>query len=188
MVRPFHIALAVAVLSFPATTAHAAPLHPRVNLSLDRSGAATIVAHPAGCPWVNFCGCGVSVRAYGHPVRALFRAAAWHRLRTTTCAAGTVAIFGSFHVAYVEQCDGAAALMYDPNSGGRLTRLHWVKTRGLKFVDPRSRDFAEDFAGVAQRESIDGRPSGSRLQPRRSQVSNPAPRSKSQLTGGGAWL
>jgi len=96
-----------------------------------------IVSHPAGCPRSLFCGCGVSVRVFGHPVPSLFQAKAWKRFRRTTPHAGAVVIFGSYHVAYIEQSYGdGTALLYDPNSGGGATRLHRRSITGLTVVDP----------------------------------------------------
>jgi hypothetical protein len=98
---------------------------------------ASIVAHPAGCPARAFCGCGVSVRAFGHPVRDLYLAANWYRFPRAPAAAGTVAIFGRHHVAYIESVnsDGTATL-YDPNSGGGATRVHTRSIAGATIVRP----------------------------------------------------
>lgn len=98
---------------------------------------ASIVAHPAGCPARAFCGCGVSVRAFGHPVRDLYLAANWYRFPRAMAAAGNVAIFGRHHVAYIESVNGdGTATLYDPNSGGGATRVHTRSIAGATIVRP----------------------------------------------------
>jgi hypothetical protein len=108
-----------------------------------RDDRGTIVAHPAGCPGYLFCGCGVCVRVFGHPCArgGLAIAGEWaKRYPRTGAAAGTVAVFygrgGAYHVAYVEQASEGRVLLWDANSGGGLTRLHWRSEAGLIFVRP----------------------------------------------------
>ena len=97
---------------------------------------AQIVSHPSGCPWRAFCGCGVSVRLYGHPVKDLYRAAAYSRFPRSSPASGMVA-YRSHHVFYIERViDRETVLAYDPNSGGHQTRIHEVSLRGYHVVDP----------------------------------------------------
>ena len=50
--------------------------------------AASIVAHPAGCPSRAFCGCGAAVRLFGRPIRALWLAANWFRFPRAVPAPG----------------------------------------------------------------------------------------------------
>lgn len=96
-----------------------------------------IVAHPAGCPRNLFCGCGVSVRVFGHSVRELWLVRNWYRYPRAAAAPGNVAILGSRHVAYILQVYGdGTARLYDPNSGGGLTRIRRVSLRGWAIVDP----------------------------------------------------
>ena len=96
----------------------------------------TMQPHPAGCPWRAFCGCGVSVRVYGHPVRDLWLASNWYRFPRTYAHAGAVAV-SRHHVFYIEQAYGdGTVLAYDPNSGGHQTRLHRVSLGGYAIVDP----------------------------------------------------
>jgi hypothetical protein len=124
--------IAVALLAATFCMAFATMAH-----AGERRGEVTV--HPAGCPLFLFCGCGVSVRIFGHPVRSLYSVNAWRRLPRTAPHAGAVAIFGAYHVAYVEQTDGHSVLLYDPNSGGGKTRLHWVDVRRISFfVEPHS--------------------------------------------------
>lgn len=96
----------------------------------------TVVAHPAGCPWRLFCGCGVSVRVFGHPIRDLYLASNWRRFAPASPRAGMVA-WNYRHVFYIEESHGDGTVTaYDPNSGGHLTRVHRVSLRGYHVVDP----------------------------------------------------
>ena len=99
-------------------------------------GDGEIVPHPAGCPHTAFCGCGVAVKVFGEPRRDLWPAAAWRRYPKASCAPGRVAIWQG-HVAAILEClgDGTARL-YDPNSGGGLTRID-VRPLPSLIVDPR---------------------------------------------------
>ena len=93
--------------------------------------------HPAGCPRTQFCGCGVSVRVYGHSVRSLWLAANWRRFPRAIPQPGTVAVFGWHHVAYIERMLTALiALVYDPNSGHHQTRIHPRSIAGATIVRP----------------------------------------------------
>ena len=97
---------------------------------------AQILSHPAGCPSRLFCGCGVSVRVFGHPVRDLFLASNWRRFPSAMAASGMVA-WRDGHVFFIEQTYGdGTVLAYDPNSGHHLTRLHRVSLRGFNVVNP----------------------------------------------------
>lgn len=103
------------------------------------ASAGEVVSHPEGCPRSQFCGCGVSVRVFGHSVRDLWLVQNWYRFPRAQAAAGNVAILGSRHVAYIVQAYGdGTATLYDPNSGGGLTRVHRVSLRGWAVVDPRA--------------------------------------------------
>ena len=101
------------------------------------SAPAASVAHPAGCPRTQFCGCGVSVRVYGHSVRSLWLAANWRRFPRAIPQPGTVAVFGWHHVAYIERMlTELIALVYDPNSGHHQTRIHPRSIAGATIVRP----------------------------------------------------
>ena len=68
---------------------------------------------------------------------SLWSAAAWYRFPRAAAAPGMVAIFGRHHVAYIETVYGdGTALLYDPNSGGRATRVHRRSLSGLHIVRP----------------------------------------------------
>lgn len=104
-----------------------------------------VVAHPSGCPWRLFCGCGVAAKVFGPGVRFviyerhrlnLWLAADWLHFPRTIPAPGMVAARRG-HVFYIEKVyrDGTVTA-YDPNSGGHLTRVHRIKLRGYHVVDP----------------------------------------------------
>jgi hypothetical protein len=99
-------------------------------------GEGEVVPHPSGCPRTAFCGCGVAVKVFGEPRRDLWPSSAWRRFPRASCAPGRVAVW-SGHVAAIVEClgDGTARL-YDPNSGGGLTRID-VRPLPALIVDPR---------------------------------------------------
>lgn len=95
-----------------------------------------VVAHPAGCPWHAFCGCGASARIFGHPVRELFLASNWFRFPRAVAAAGMAAV-RNHHVFIIESVLGNGTVRaYDANSGGHQTRIHIVSLAGYTVVDP----------------------------------------------------
>lgn len=92
--------------------------------------------HPAGCPETSFCGCGVSVRVFGHPVRELYLAANWRRFPSAEPASGMVA-WRWGHVFYIVKMIGRGKVIaYDPNSGGHRTRIHVRALAGYRIVNP----------------------------------------------------
>jgi hypothetical protein len=98
--------------------------------------AGSTISHPAGCPWSAFCGCGVSVKVFGHAVRNLYLASNWYRFPRTSPHSGAVAV-RNHHVFYIETVYGdGTVLAYDPNSGGHQTREHRVSLAGYVVVDP----------------------------------------------------
>lgn len=105
------------------------------------SAGAEIVAHPAGCPRVAFCGCGVARYVFGRidgAMRSLWLAASWLKFPRAEPAPGMVAVHrGGHHVlAIIAYLGGGRALAYDPNSGGHLTRRHVVSLAAYRVVDP----------------------------------------------------
>jgi hypothetical protein len=91
---------------------------------------------PAGCPR-SFCGCGASIRVFGHIVPGLNLAANWLRFPRTSPAPGMVAARRG-HVFVLEQhVEGDTWMAYDANSGGRATRIHARSLRGYTVVNPR---------------------------------------------------
>ena len=114
------------------------PLASLVALSLITSASAEVVEHPQGCPTRLFCGCGVSIKVFGKPVRELFLARNWFKFPKTQPAPGMVAV-RKHHVMYIEALDGNGnAVVYDPNSGGHKTRRHLRSLAGFVVVNPRS--------------------------------------------------
>lgn len=98
----------------------------------------TVVAHPPGCPWRAFCGCGAAVRVFGRPVRDLWLAANWFRFPRAAPAAGMVAV-RRHHVFVLEQhLGGSTWLAYDANSGRHATRVHARSITGFVIVNPHS--------------------------------------------------
>lgn len=95
-----------------------------------------IVGHPSGCPSRAFCGCGVSVKIFGHPVKNLFLASNWFKFPRTSPAPGMVAVRRG-HVMAIMAVDGNGnATVYDPNSGGHKTRIHLRSLAGYIVVNP----------------------------------------------------
>lgn len=96
----------------------------------------TRLPHPSGCPSRLFCGCGVSVDVFGHPVRGLYLAAAWRRFPPAAPAPGMVA-WRAHHVMRLrQQVRGSVWLVYDPNGGRGGTWLHERDIRGYRIVSP----------------------------------------------------
>ena len=95
-----------------------------------------IVGHPNGCPRSAFCGCGASVRLFGHPVRDLYLASNWFRFPRAAPAPGMVAV-RNHHVFVIEAVNGDGTVVaYDANSGGHQTRVHTVSLSGYSVRDP----------------------------------------------------
>ncbi len=101
-----------------------------------------LLPHPAGCPSRAFCGCGVSVKVFGHPIRSLYLAANWFQFPHAAPAPGMVAV-RNHHVMYIESMDANGnAVVYDPNSGGHQTRLHTRSLAGYSIRDPNEKRYA----------------------------------------------
>lgn len=112
--------------------------HPSRKTNL-RASLGQTVAHPPGCPWIRFCGCGVSVRVFGHAVRDLFLAVNWRRFAPAAPAPGMVA-WRRGHVFLIEEAYGdGTVLAWDPNSGGHQTRVHRRSLAGFRVVNPHVR-------------------------------------------------
>lgn len=101
-----------------------------------RADNSSIVSHPAGCPSRAFCGCGASVRVFGHSVRELWLAANWFRFPRAAPASGMVAV--RQHHVFVLEADLGGGLwrVYDANSGGGATRVHARSLAGYTIVNP----------------------------------------------------
>lgn len=102
-----------------------------------QSRGEVIGTRPGVCTDSRYCGCGVSIWAFGHSVRDLWLVKNWRRFPRAEPAAGRVVLFGNYHVAGIESVDANGnAVLYDPNSGGGLTRRHTVNIHGLEVRDP----------------------------------------------------
>ena len=142
----FIVSLLGCVIMFALSTiGHAATRHHHYRPHRAVYDSGTVTGHPAGCPGTAFCGCGTSVRVFGHPVRDLYLAANWYRFPRAGVAPGNVAIFGQHHVAYIESVVGGdVVVLYDPNSGGHLTRIHQASVSGATIVNPRGGSYASN--------------------------------------------
>jgi hypothetical protein len=110
--------------------------HPRLTAE-----SSEVVKHPAGCPWHLFCGCGTSVYFFGYPVPGLFLASNWGVKFRHVEPGPRTAAYRSGHVMAVITVNGDTATVYNPNSGGHLTREQTVsisalRRAGYRFVDP----------------------------------------------------
>jgi hypothetical protein len=104
-----------------------------VALALVIPSQAQIVPNPRGCPPVAFCGCGTALWIFGAPIRALWLAANWMRFPAAKPAPGMIAVRRDrHHVLAIIRIQGKQALIYNPNSGHHLTRIHWVRLSYLK--------------------------------------------------------
>jgi hypothetical protein len=118
-----------------------APPHHRHRRGRTPAGS-EVLAHPAGCPPVAFCGCGVARWIFGRidgAMRPLWVAANWLKFPPAAPAPGMVAVHrGGHHVlAIIDYLGDGRALAYDPNSGGHLTRRHVVSLAAYRVVNPR---------------------------------------------------
>lgn len=131
------LTLALVILGLMTAGADARPRrhHHGVEYTYDDG---RIVSHPSGCPRRAFCGCGVSVKVFGYPVRNLFLAANWLKFPRANPAPGMVAARHG-HVMYIMSYNGdGTATVYDPNSGGHQTRIHTRSLSGYRIVNPNS--------------------------------------------------
>lgn len=106
--------------------------HPR---EVTVTGGQAAGGRPACCPH-SFCGCGASIRVFGHIVPELNLAANWLRFPRTSPAPGMVAARRG-HVFVLERhLEGDTWMAYDANSGGHATRIHARSLRGYVVVNP----------------------------------------------------
>ena len=103
------------------------------------SKRAQTVAHPRGCPANSFCGCGVALHVFGHPVRSLWLAANWLSFPRANPAPGMVAVRRGHVFAILQNEGNGRVLAYDPNSGHHKTRIHVRSLAGFKVVNPHGR-------------------------------------------------
>lgn len=130
--------IALALLAMFATPADAR--HHQQHYKHQRLSTTThqgqVVSNPEGCPRSAFCGCGSSVKVFGHPVRDLYLASNWSKFPSAAPAPG-MAAWRHGHVFIIEQVLGDGMVMaYDPNSGGHQTRVHARSLAGFHVVNP----------------------------------------------------
>lgn len=102
-------------------------------------GEVQILPHPVGCPARLFCGCGVSIEVFGRSIRGLWLSTNWFKFPRAEPAPGMVAVRRG-HVFSIREVRGPGlVLAYDPNSGGRKTRLHLRRLAGYVIVNPHGR-------------------------------------------------
>lgn len=102
------------------------------------NGAGRIVSHPSGCPSRAFCGCGASVRVFGHSVRSLWLASNWYRFPRAAPLPGRVAVRRGHVFVLESHISGNVWQVWDANSGGHRTRIHPRSIAGFAIVDPRA--------------------------------------------------
>jgi hypothetical protein len=108
----------------------------RDDVAAESANGRVVGGRPAGCPHA-FCGCGASIRVFGHIVPGLNLASNWLRFPRTAPAPGMVAARRG-HVFVLEQhVEGDTWMAYDANSGGHATRIHARSLRGYAVVNPR---------------------------------------------------
>jgi hypothetical protein len=116
--------------------AHARKHHRGVGARVRDRGQ--IVAHPAGCPRVAFCGCGAALRLFGEARRSLWLAANWLRFPRAEPGPDMAAV-RTHHVMVILVYHGnGRATVYDANSGGHRTRIHERSLAGYRIVNPRA--------------------------------------------------
>jgi hypothetical protein len=141
MTRAMCAVFVVGALALTITTANAKPrhhkhhhIHPRVTAGSE--GGPVIGGRPAGCPR-RYCGCGSSLYVFGEIRPELNLASNWIRHFPRTSPAPSMAAARSGHVMILKsQVSGNDWLVYDPNSGGGLTREHVRSIRGYTTVNP----------------------------------------------------
>jgi hypothetical protein len=98
-------------------------------------GSAILGGRPSGCPH-RFCGCALSIKVFGRPVRDLFLAANWLRFPRTAPAPGMVAARRGHALQLQAHLGGSMWQVWDPNSGGGRIRVHARSIAGFAIVNP----------------------------------------------------
>lgn len=127
------VALASIAFTTPALAKH--HHHTRQLVAYEYDGQ--VVSHPAGCPWRLFCGCGASVRVFGHSIRSLWPAIEWIKRFPKAAPAPGMAAVRTHHVMILEShVAGDVWIVYDANSGGHGTRIHPRSIVGYSIRNP----------------------------------------------------
>ncbi len=101
------------------------------------SGSGTVLSgRPSGCPH-RYCGCGLSLKVFGHIRPELNLAWNWSKYfrHESGPRVGLVAVRPG-HVMQIVGGGPGAWVVFDPNSGGGLTRTHVRDVHGYVFVNP----------------------------------------------------
>lgn len=104
-------------------------------LCLSTAQAEVIGKRPPQCPH-RYCGCALSIKIFGKPIRDLFLAANWKRFPRTAPAPGMVAARRGHVFQLVRHVHGDTWIAFDPNSGRGLTRLHPRRIAGFSIHNP----------------------------------------------------
>jgi hypothetical protein len=118
----------------PGQAARAARFSRHTHIAHD----ATVVGRrPPGCPH-SYCGCGLSLKIFGRIIPRLNLASNWIRYfpREGAPRAGLVAARRGHVMLLMEQVGNREWRVFDPNSGGGLTRVHVRSVAGHVFLNP----------------------------------------------------
>lgn len=103
-----------------------------------RTSGTVVGGRPAGCP-SRYCGCGISIDVFGKIIPELNLAANWIRkFPRATEAPGMVAARPGHVMRLRSHVAGTVWMVFDPNSGRGLTRVHARSIAGYAIVDPRA--------------------------------------------------
>jgi len=111
------------------------------------SGGSVVGGRPAGCPHA-YCGC-ASARYVGLSGAQWNLAANWLRLPRAAPAPGMAAARRGHVFILKHQVAGNNWMVYDPNSGGGLTRVHVRSLAGYTVVNPRGSQYARNNSYTA---------------------------------------
>lgn len=114
----------------------------------DMRPATRIVAHPPGCPRRAFCGCGVSLKIFGERRRGLYLARNWFKFPRARPAPGMVAVRHGHVFAILKVLEPGVVLAFDPNSGGRQTRIWRRSLAGFTVVNPRGANVGKNRGAI----------------------------------------
>ena len=107
--------------------------------------ARVVGRRPRGCPR-RHCGCSLSIKIFGRIIPKLNLAANWLAFPRTAPAPGMVAARHGHVMRLIRHVEGKHWLVWDPNSGRGLTRIHVRSLAGFVVVNP----LASTVAGAAR--------------------------------------
>lgn len=115
-----------------------------VCFSIGQAEAAVVGKRPAQCPH-RYCGCALSIKIFGKPIRDLFLALNWRRFPRAAPAPGMVAVRRGHVFQLLAHVRGDTWTVFNPNSGGGLTRIHHRRIAGYSIHNPRAYRTAHVF-------------------------------------------